>query len=446
MTPVVTARKAARTTFQSLLQTPSFRRYFIGQGFSLTGTWIQQVASAWLVLQLTGSAVALGVQVALAFLPTLLLGAWGGIVADRLDRRKVLLATQSAFAVLAITLGLLVAFDVVVLWMVFTLSFLQGLVTAVDNPTRQSFYADMVRPKDLPNAISLNSALVTGTRILGPAIAGGLIATVGLASCFLLNGISYIAVLISLHAIRQQISVRPAVKHDEGQGGVLEGLRYVRRTPGLFGPLVLMAVLFTFSFNFSVLLPLLARETFGGGPGTFGWMMSLAGLGSLLGSLVLAHRSRPGLKLLGAAAVALGVMSIVVAWAPTFKIVALASIPLGSAMIAFMITGNATLQLRTDPAMRGRVMALFSVVFLGSTPIGAPIAGWLAQQFGPQVAISIGGTIAIVAGSIALRRRAVRLQAEADAEAAADVAADEVPPVAAEPGDATGLELERRSA
>lgn len=398
MTPV---RVTAHRTFHSLVHGRTFRRFYAGQAVSLTGTWIHQIASAWLVLQLTHSGVALGIQAALSFTPILVFGAWGGIVADRFDRRKVLLATQSSFAVLALTLGVLTVTGLVALWMVYAISLVQGLVTAVDNPTRQSFYADMVRPKDLPNAVSLNSAIVTGTRIVGPALAGILIATVGIGPCFLINGVSYLAVIGSLHLIRREISVRAG---DEGSdGSVMDGLRYVRRTPELLHPLVLMGVLFMFSFNFSVLLPLLADDAFGGGAGTFGVMMSLIGVGSLAGALLLAHRPRPGMKFLGASAIAFGIFSIALAWAPGMTLADVALVPLGVASIAFMVTANSTLQVRADPAMRGRVMALFSVVFLGSTPFGAPLAGWTAEIFGPRMAFSMGGLVAVVAGAVALR-------------------------------------------
>ena len=398
MTPI---RETAHRTFHSLLHGRTFRRFYAGQAISLTGTWIHQIASAWLVLQLTRSGVALGIQAALSFTPILVFGAWGGIVADRFDRRRVLLATQSAFAVLALTLGVLTVSGAIDLWMVYAISLVQGLVTAVDNPTRQSFYADMVRPKDLPNAVSLNSAIVTGTRIVGPALAGILIATVGIGPCFLINGVSYLAVIGSLHLIRREVSMREA---DTGsQGSVMDGIRYVRRTPDLLRPLILMGVLFLFSFNFSVLLPLLAQDAFGGGAGTFGAMMSLIGVGSLAGALLLAHRPRPGMKFLGASAIAFGVFSIALAWAPGMDIADVALVPLGVASIAFMVTANSTLQVRADPAMRGRVMSLFSVVFLGSTPIGAPLAGWTAELFGPRMAFSMGGLVAVVAGAVALR-------------------------------------------
>lgn len=411
MTPI---RVTAHRTFHSLLHGRTFRRFYAGQAISLTGTWVHQIASAWLVLQLTHSGVALGIQTALTFTPILLFGVWGGTVADRLDRRKVLLATQSSFAVLALALGLLTVTGTVVLWMVYAISLVQGVVTAIDNPTRQSFYADMVRPKDLPNAVSLNSAIVTGTRIIGPALAGILIATVGIGPCFLANGLSYLAVIWSLHLIRAEVGIHAT--DDHSGGSVMDGLRYVRRTPGLLRPLVLMAVLFLFSFNFSVLLPLLAVDGFGGGAATFGAMMSLIGVGSLAGALLLAHKPRPGMRFLGASAVAFGIFSIALAWAPGMGMATAALIPLGVASIAFMVTGNATLQMRADPAMRGRVMALFSVVFLGSTPFGAPLAGWAAEALGTRVAFSIGGMIAMLAGVVALRSVVKGLDATAGAD------------------------------
>jgi MFS family permease len=419
MTPI---RVTAHRTFHSLLHGRTFRRFYVGQAVSLTGTWVHQIASAWLVLQLTHSGVALGIQTALSFTPILLFGAWGGTVADRLDRRKILLATQSTFALLALALAALTITGAVAVWMVYAISLIQGMVTAIDNPTRQSFYADMVRPQDLANAVSLNSAIVTGTRIVGPALAGILIATVGVGPCFLVNGVSYLAVIASLHLIRKELTVHRTADHVDG--GVLEGLRYVKRTPGLWRPLVLMGVLFMFSFNFSVLLPLLAVDSFGGGAGTFGAMMSLIGVGSLAGALLLAHNPKSGLKFLGAAAIAFGVFSIALAWAPGIALATVALIPLGVASIAFMVTANATLQTRADPAMRGRVMALFSVVFLGSTPLGAPLAGWAAQALGPRIAFSIGGLIAMIAGGVALRVVLKGRDASAATDPAQTVVAD----------------------
>jgi MFS family permease len=392
---------AFHRTFHSVSHSRNFRLFFGGQVVSVTGTWMQAVAAAWLVLQLTGSSVALGVQAALNFGPVLIIGAWGGALADRLDKRRILIATQSAFAVLALALWGLVFTGVAQLWMVFTLSLLTGVVTAIDNPARQSFYAEMVGDRDLTNAVSLNSAVMTGTRIVGPALAALLIATVGLAPSFLVNAISYLAVIGALLAMRPDELHRHAASEPR-KGRIREGLAYVRRTPELLLPLVWMAFIFTFSFNFSVLFPVFAVKTFHGSAGNYGALLSMLGVGSLIGALAMARQQRHGLPRLAAAAVVFGAVTVLVAVAPSLLLALVAMVPLGLASMVFMITGNSTLQLTSRPTMRGRVMALYGIVFLGGTPVGAPIAGWMADRFDPRTAIAVGGGIAIVTGLIGL--------------------------------------------
>jgi MFS family permease len=392
---------AVHRTFHSFSHSRNFRLFFVGQMVSVTGTWMQSVAAAWLVLQLTGSSVALGIQLALNFGPILLLGAWAGLLADRRDKRVILIGTQTAFALQALALWVLVFAGVAQLWMVYALSLFAGIVTAVDNPARQSFYAEMVGQKDLTNAVSLNSAVMTGTRVVGPALAGVLIATVGLAPSFLFNGISYVAVIAAL------IAMRPDELHREvvpvrGKGQLREGLAYVRRTPGLLLPLAWMAVIFTFSFNFSVLFPVLATRVFHGNAGTYATMLSVLGVGSLLGALAMARQQEPNLQRLAGAAIAFGAMSVLAAAAPSFWSELLVLLPMGVVSMVFMITGNSTLQLRSRANMRGRVMALYGIVFLGGTPIGAPIAGWVADRFGPRMGIALGGLIAVATGLVGL--------------------------------------------
>lgn len=392
---------AVHRTFHSVSHSRNFRLFAAGQIVSVTGTWMQSVAAAWLVLTLTGSSVALGVQLALNFGPILLLGAWAGLLADRRDKRVILIATQTAFALQALALWVLVFAGVAELWMVYALSLFAGIVTAVDNPARQSFYAEMVGQKDLTNAVSLNSAVMTGTRIVGPALAGVLIATVGLAPSFLFNGISYVAVIAAL------IAMRPDELHREvvplrGKGQLREGLAYVRRTPGLLLPLAWMAVIFTFSFNFSVLFPVLATRVFRGDAGTYATMLSVLGVGSLLGALAMARQQAPNPRRLAGAAIAFGAVSVLAAAAPSFWLELLVLLPMGVVSMVFMITGNSTLQLRSRANMRGRVMALYGMVFLGGTPIGAPIAGWVADRFGPRAGIALGGLIAVATGLVGL--------------------------------------------
>jgi MFS family permease len=389
-----------RRTFSSL-RTRNFRLYLAGLAVSATGTWIHIVASAWLVLRLTGSGVALGLELTFSFLPILLFGAWGGVVADRFEKRRVLLATQSALAAMSAALGVLTATGVVRLWMVYGISFAVGLVTAVDHPTRQSFVPEMVGRRAVTNAVSLNSAVFTGTRVLGPAVGAAIIAAVGIAPGFFVDAVSFLAVVAGLVLMRPA-ELQRAARPDRGAGGLRAGLCYAWETRELRLPLLLMAALFCFSFNFVVILPLMAERAFDGGAGTYGGLLSVMGAGSFVGALALANRPTPSTKLLGVAGVGLGTFSVGAAAAGTLGWEWACLAALGFSSISFMITGNTTLQLTARPSMRGRVMSLYSVVFLGSTPIGAPIAGWMAQHLGPRIALGAGGVVAIVGSLVAL--------------------------------------------
>jgi MFS family permease len=399
---------AVHRTFHAVSHSRNFRLFFIGQAVSVTGTWMQSVASAWLVLQLspTHTGLALGIQATLNFGPMLFLGAYGGLLADRRDKRTILIATQTAFAMLAFALWALVATNVVELWMVYALSLLQGIVTAADMPARQSFYAEMVGDAELTNAISLNSAVMTGTRIIGPALAGILIAWIGLAWCFLLNGVSYIAVIGGLLLMRADELHRSRAQRRKGQ--LREGLSYAWHTPELRDPLVWMAFVFAFSFNFSILFPLMAKVVFRGDAGTFGVLLSMLGVGSLIGALLMARQKDPNPRRLALASAAFGIATVVVAYAPTLTAELLLLVPMGFASMIFMITGNSTLQLTSRPDMRGRVMALYGIVFLGSTPIGGPIAGWLSEYLGARATLALGGLVAIAVGAVGLLIRSVR--------------------------------------
>ena len=398
---------ALRRTFSSLA-VRNFRLFLGGQLLSATGTWMQAVAAPLLVLRLTGSGTALGVDASLQFLPILLFGAWGGVFADRFDNRRLQILTQFAYAGVAFALWAVVATGVVRVWMVYGLSFASGIVAAVDMPTRQSFYLDMVGRGSLTNAMSLNTATFTGARILGSAVAGVLIAAVGWSPVFLVNAVSYLAVVGALVAMRpSELHPRPHVPRERGQ--IRRGVEYVARTPELRLPLATMLVVFLFSFNFQVLVPLLVERTFGAGAGALGAILSLLGVGSLAGALGMASRAtHPNPRRLAALAVALGIMSALLGVAPTLWVAGAVAIPLGAAFVSFAITGNSTLQLTASPSMRGRVMALYTVAFLGSTPIGGPIAGWVGEHLGARFALLAGGCIAVAAGAaaaVALARR-----------------------------------------
>ena len=406
MSPRVTA--AVVRTFSSVRASRNFRLYLFGQTVSAIGTWMNFTASAWLVLQLTDSGTALGANVALYFVPMLVLGAYGGVLADRFDKRHILMLTQASYGVVALTLWALVATDVVQLWMVYALSVASGIVTAIDNPSRQSFYIEMVGEEHVRNAVSLNSAAFTGSRIFGPAIAGVLIATVGIATCFLIDGLSYAAVLVALFAMRAG-ELHPQKRSSRDRGHLVAGLKYVWATDELRRPLIAMAVVFTVSFNFAVFVPLLAERTFDGDAGTFGALSALAGVGSFVGAMVMASRvAEPRMRDLAAWAVALGVALMLPGIAPTLWVAGATMVPMGFALMAFMITGNTMLQLNARPEARGRVMALYGIVFLGSTPIGAPVAGVVGEHLGPRVGFVLSGLVAGALGVALLvaRRRA----------------------------------------
>ena len=392
------------------LSVPNYRRYFTGQVVSLSGNWVQIVAETWLILQLTDSALAVGVNTALQFAPLLLFGAFGGVLADRFDKRRLLMVTQAAMVVPAVALWALASAGAVEPWMVFALVFLRGSFLAVDNPTRQSFVIEMVGPDRVVNAVNLNSALVHTARMTGPAVAGVLIATVGVEPCFLVNAATFAAMLVALRRMRPSELTRP-VPTRRRRGALREALRYVAATPALAVPLAMMALVGTLAFNFQVLLPLMARFSFHGGPGAYATLVIAMGAGSVVGALVAGARGRVSPQLLIASSAAFGLCTLLAALAPTLTLAAIALALTGAASVTFAAGVNSTLQLAVEPAMRGRVMALYSVVFLGSTPIGGPLAGWLAGTAGPRAGLVLGAAAAIAAALgawVMLRRAAAR--------------------------------------
>ena len=401
------------------LRTRNYRLWFFGQTVSQCGTWMQSVAQYWLVLELTHSAFDLGVTAALQFAPVLLFGTIGGLVADRFDKRKVLLVTQTAFTAQATVLWVLVASGSVHLWMVWVLASLYGFINVADNPSRQSFVVEMAGPDDLTNAVGLNSVIVNVSRIIGPAVAGVMIATVGLSWAFLANAVSFAAVIGALYAMRaSELHRRPPVGRAKGQ--IRAGLRYAWRAWELRVPLIMMAVIGTLAYNFSVILPLFAHDVFHRGAGTYSALTVAMGIGALAGGLTIASRRRPSHKLLVAVSLAFGVFILAVAAAPSLPLCLILLVAMGAASIMFIATANSLLQLNSSGAMRGRVMALWAVVFLGSTPIGAPLIGFLAGRYGVRFALGLGGIatllVAVWAG-IELRRirNAARLTAHSGA-------------------------------
>jgi MFS family permease len=393
---------AVDRTFASL-RVPNYRRYFAGQVVSLSGNWMQIVAEMWLILQLTGSGVAVGVTTALQFAPMLLLGAYGGVLADRFDKRRLLMITQVAMAVPAVVLWTLVASGSIEPWMVMALVSVRGTVNALDNPTRQSFVIEMVGPDRVVNAVGLNSVIVHSARMAGPAVAAIAIAGAGVELCFLLNAVSFAAMLLALWSMDPEKLARPRPV-ERGRGAMRAALRYVARTPALAVPLAMMALVSTLGFNFQVLLPLLAKFTFDGGPETYALLASSAAAGSIVGSLAAGARGRVTLGLLIAASAAFAVFTLAVAGAPTLPLAVVGLALAGAAGATFSAGVNSTLQLEVEPAMRGRVMALYSVVFLGSTPIGGPLVGWLAEAAGPRAGLLLAAVASLAAALFALSR------------------------------------------
>jgi MFS family permease len=414
---VTRLERGVRDTF-SALAVRNFRLLFAGQVVSVTGTWMQMIAQSWLVLTLTGSAAVLGLVTALQFLPTLLLGPYAGVVADRVDKRRLLLVTQTLSGTLAITLGVLVATDVVQIWMVFVLAGALGLVGAVDMPARQSFTIEVVGPERLTNALSLNTITMNVGRLFGPAVAGLVISGWDLSVCFLANGLSFLAPTAALLAMRRD-ELNPTTPVPRAKGQLRDGLRYVWATPALRVPLLLMLVVGTLTYEFQVSLPVLARETFGVGAAGFGLLQSAMSIGAIVGGLLFATRATPTHRRMGLAAAGFGAVVLLLAVAPTY-LSALMILPLvGAGSVLFLTLANSTLQLTADPQMRSRVIALYTVAFIGSTPIGGPIIGWIAQSFGARWALAVGGAAALLGAALAWR--SLRHQTTGTGRAAAPV-------------------------
>jgi MFS family permease len=378
------------------LTVPNYRRYFAGQVISITGNWMQTVAEMWLVVKLTGSGVSVGLTAGLQFLPILLFGALGGVLADRRDKRRLLMVTQALSALPALTLWALVTTGSVEVWMVFALVLARGAVTAVDNPARQAFVSEIVGADRVVNAVSLNSVIVHTARILGPALAGVTIALFGVGPCFAVNALSFGAMILALRAMdpAQLHRVRRAPR---ARGQIRDAVREVRRRPELRIPLGMMVLVGMLSFNFQVLLPLFADFTWHGTAATYALLTSAMGVGSVSGALAAGARNRVSPSLLVGAAAIFGLAELAAAAAPTMAIQVAALVPLGAASVTFAAGVNSSLQLAAGETLRGRVMALYSVVFLGSTPIGAPFVGWLAQTFGPRAGLVLGGVAALAA-------------------------------------------------
>lgn len=405
-------RRYLRATFASL-GNRNYRLFFAGQMVSISGTWMQKIAQAWLVLELTNSGTLLGVTAALQQLPTMLLSPWGGLLADRFDKRRILLWTQSLSAIPALVLGILTATDVVNLWIVMALALTLGTIEALDKPARHTFVLEMVNAQQVTNAVALNNIVLNAGKVLGPAAAGVLIATVGLASSFFFNAVSFLAVVAALLFMRTD-QLELSLRAQRAAGQLREGLRYVASKPGLLGPLVLMTVSGLLAYEWTVTLPLLARDTFGGDARIAGFVFSAMGIGAVVGGLALASLLHATTRNLTFWAVVFSAVLIATAVAPTLALALVLLFALGAASVAFRAVAAALVQLRADSQMRGRVMALLVVAIGGTTPIGGPLVGWIGETFGARVALGMGGVgTALAVGGMALylRRRSGQLTA-----------------------------------
>jgi len=392
-------------TFSSL-KVPNYRLYFTGQSISMVGTWMQMTAQSWLVLTLTHSSTDLGLTVALQAVPVLFLGPYGGVIADRVDKRRLMIALQIAMGIQALMLGLLVVSGSARYWEICVLAVLLGLNNAFENSARQAFVREMVGKDELRNAITLNSVTVNASRAVGPAIGGVLIATVGIGVCFLLNAASFAAVVTSL-LIMDRSALRPSPPSGRSGGQLREGLRYAARTPTIAIPLAMMGLVGMLAYEFSVSLPVLAERSFHSGAEAYGFMTAAMGIGAVIGGLFTAARGRTGLRPMIIASTGFGAAILVCAFAPFLGLAYAALLFVGWASVSFIAIGNSTIQLSAEPSMRGRVIALWQVAFQGTTPVGGPAIGWIIAQTDPRIGLAVGGASCFAAaiGGVALARR-----------------------------------------
>ncbi|WP_189705900.1 MFS transporter [Streptomyces anandii] len=388
-----------RSSMFSSLRIRNYRLFFLGQVVSNTGTWMQRIAQDWLVLSLTGSSAAVGITTALQFLPMLLFGLYGGVLVDRLPKRPALLVTQSSMAVTGLVLAALTLTGHVQVWHVYVAAFAVGLATVVDNPARQSFVSEMVGPGQLQNAVSLNSANFQSARLVGPAVAGVMITGVGTGWAFLANGLSFVAPIAGLLLMRAR-ELHVVERAPRGKGQLREGLRYVAGRPDLIWPIVLVGFIGTFGFNFPVWLSAYADDVFHAGAGAYSLFNTMMAIGSLIGALLAARRGTARLRVLIAAAVAFGTLEIVSSLAPSYWLFALLMTPIGVFGMTVNVTANTAVQMATDPAMRGRVMSLFMMVFMGGTPLGAPLVGWVTDAYGARIGFALGGIVSVAAATV----------------------------------------------
>lgn len=395
------------------LKHPNYRRFIGGHAVSVVGTWMQRIAQDWLVLELTGSPVALGTATALQFLPVLLFGVWGGVLVDRFDRWKLIVGTQLASGVLAAVLAVTTLLGATTLGLVYVMAALLGLVTVVDTPARQAFVTDLVPPGDYVNAQALNSTIHNAGRLVGPAVAGLVIAAAGAGPAFAANALSFVAVLVGLFRIDRS-ALRRTGRVARGPGQVREGLRYAWRHRELRACLFLVAVVGVFGQNFRVVLPVMATDVLGGDAATYGYLTAAMGLGAVAGAFGAASREAVTGRALLAWTVVFGVVNLLTALVGQFVLALVALATVGVANILFNTLARTLLQLHSAPEMQGRVMALHSLLFLGTTPIGAPLLGWVCDVAGVPWGFVAAGGSALVAALVVAARLAPRRGAAAD--------------------------------
>ena len=381
------------------LTVPNFRRYVAGQSLSLIGTWVETVAQALLVLRLTHSGLLLGLTTAARFAPILVFSPYAGLIVDRFSKRTILLVTQAGLACVSLLLGLAVLLHEVTLWQVFVLAIAFGLLSAVDNPARQAFVSEVVGGSLVRNAVTFNSTSVNVARVIGPTIAAAVVAGVGIGWCFIINAASFLFVIASLLTL-DRAQLHPTAPEPRSRGQVRAGLRYAAGIPEIIRPLLMMAVIGTFTFEFEVSLPLLARDTFHGGATAYGILLGAFGVGAVLSGAYSAATAQTGVSRLARAALAYAVAMGVLAIMPGLATAAVACALVGAATIAFLTTGNSTVQLAADPHYKGRVMSLWSTALVGNTAIGAPIVGATAQLTNPRCGIALGTIACLIAAVI----------------------------------------------
>ncbi|THJ66686.1 MFS transporter [Arthrobacter echini] len=389
-------------TFRSL-RLHNYRLWFVGALISNIGTWMQRTAQDWLVYDILTeqNASALGIVLALQLGPQLVIAPWAGLIADSVDRRRLLAITQIVMALLGVGLGIMVLLDIAVLWHVYAFALALGVVSAFDAPARQAFVSELVREDYLPNAVALNSASFNGARLIGPAIAGLLTAGVGPGWVFIINALTFGAMVWVLVVMRtSELNEQPFSA--PGRGRIRAGFRYVRRRPDIMMVLLAIFIVGTFGLNFAVYIAAMARTEFGQGAGVFGVLSSVMAVGSIAGALLSARRDRPRLRFVFGASAAFGLACILAALAPTLWLFGLALIPVGLFALTLMTSANAYVQTTTEPAMRGRVMSLYFAIFLGGTPLGAPVVGWVSDAFGPRWSLGVAAASGIIAAGAGL--------------------------------------------